>query len=193
MAYTDMPDRNTVTLVTTTIVLFIAFLMVLYAFILGLIEMVTIAITILMSIFTLYSGQMLREEYAESEKEELVPEAISSIKEELLRNYCTAEVFWTSLLSTSAWETATQSGIALRIKEAFGPLLDCYSAIRFYNHDLGKGYFGEGQKQKRVKEFISEALSSIDVEVPSRKECCKDILVKWATKKKLDEMCQSKE
>ncbi|MHA1955527.1 MAG: hypothetical protein ACW968_01250 [Candidatus Thorarchaeota archaeon] len=187
-----MPDKNTVILVTITVVLFTAFLMTLFAFILGLIGMLIGAISILMSLFIAYAVQKRGEDYTESEMEELAAAAISSIKEELIRNYCTAEVFWKSLLSTTVWDTATQSGIILRMEEGtFRPLLDCYSAIGFYNYDLGKGNFGEGQKQKRVKELISEALSAIDADVPSKEECCNDILVRWATKEKLDEVCRS--
>ncbi len=192
MASTDMPDSSAIILGTTAAIFFAAFLMILYAFILGHIEMVVGAISIWISLYGIYAGQMLREEYTESEKEKLVAEAINSIKEELVRNYCTAEIFSTSLLSTTVWDTATQSGIILRMKEGtFRPLLDCYSAIGFYNHDLIKRILGEGQKQERVKKFISDALSAIDTDVPSRNKCCNDILVKWATKDKLDEVCRS--
>jgi len=57
----------------------------------------------------------------------------------------------------------------------------CYSAMKFYNHDVSRQNFGWG-KQKRVKHFISKALSAIQAEIPSTKACCNDVLPKWATK-----------
>lgn len=152
-------------------------------------NLIPIYFSILTSIIGIYLTQLIRESYSDRSIKKLADVSLSALAEELKRNFCTAEIFAKSLLSTMAWDSVVSSGIALRLKESeFKPLLACYSAVKFYNHDVSKANFGP-RKQERVKWFISEALAAIKMESPSIEECCEEILSKWATKKKLDDEC----
>ena len=160
--------------------------------VLGVIGYVSLYFSILSSIAIVFTAQLLRESYLEKNLSDLVGASKAILVEELIRNFCIAELFEGSLLSTTAWDNVVASGITLRMKNSeFRSLMRCYSAIEFYNHDVSWRNTGV-EKQKRVKKFISDALSVIDSEPPSIEKCCKEILPEWATKDKLDKACNDR-
>ena len=152
-------------------------------------SLLPISVTILMGLITVPLARLLVEWNEEKETENLLAAARDVLSDELKRNFCTADLFRGSLLSTLGWDGVAKSGLALKFKESeFKPLLACYSAVGFYNHDVSNGNLGVA-KQNRVKDFISEALSAIKSESPTPEQCCKEILPRWASPEKLSEAC----
>jgi len=152
-----------------------------------------VLVPVYFSLFTgitaVYLAQLIRESLDERQTESLRAAARVVLSEELKRNFCTVDLFPGSLLSTVGWDNVARSGLALRFYEKeFKPLLTCYSAIEFYNHDVSHGNMGE-QKQDRVRRFISEALLAIKATTPTLEQCCKEILPEWTTPGKLDDAC----
>jgi len=105
--------------------------------------LVPVYFSLLTGITGIYLAQLIRESYEERETENLRAAARVVLSEELKRDFCTADLFPRSLLSTLGWDNVVESGLALKFDEnEFKPLLACYSAIGFYNYDVSNGNGG---------------------------------------------------
>jgi hypothetical protein len=178
----DVLSRLFVILVTVVLLAVAAFVAVYY-------QEAALALTIFGYLVGAFVTYHLNQDRIEVERKNLVQAATRVLGEELQRNYCVAHIFETSLLSTAAWDAVVEDGIVLKMEERiFEALLKCYSAIRFYNHDVEHGN-NFAHKQVRVKQKISDALKQMDCGVPSHEECCTEKLVGWADRSKLERKC----
>ncbi len=135
-------------------------------------------LTILVYLITAIFSQVLRGFSQEESIKELVNAAIGPLQDELERNYCIAKQHSGCILGTNAWVTATSSGIVLSFaKEQLRPLIECYSAIEFYNHDTKKGSISLN-KEKRVMKAIANVLDVLGSRNLKDKDCT-SILKKW--------------
>lgn len=112
--------------------------------------------------------------YRQKGIEETVDRTRKTIIRELRRNHCLAEKPFQNLISTNGWDLFVRVASHFESEEV-DRLLDCYTAMDFYNHEVvfGQSMLDEKKEKKhnRVLRTIKDTLSALGSSTPSGEEC----------------------
>jgi len=92
---------------------------------------------------------------------------------ELKRNHCIATGSPRSLISTNGWDLVLEIADYFKTDE-IDSLLDCYTEMRFYDHDVfygGPDPDKRKRKQERVLGVIGGTLVTLGSSIPTGEEC----------------------